>query len=91
LDAFLRGECDVRRAAVARLSAGHAQAQLAPHHLHLLRICTEHSDRNDPNGTTKTAQLAISRGLAKLTRGTGVTANAVLPGPTMSEGAPKGS
>jgi NAD(P)-dependent dehydrogenase (short-subunit alcohol dehydrogenase family) len=38
-------------------------------------------------GTTKTAQLAISRGLAKLTRGTGVTVNSVLPGPTMSEGA----
>jgi NAD(P)-dependent dehydrogenase (short-subunit alcohol dehydrogenase family) len=38
-------------------------------------------------GTTKTAQLAISRGLAKLTRGTNVTVNAVLPGPTMSEGA----
>jgi NAD(P)-dependent dehydrogenase (short-subunit alcohol dehydrogenase family) len=37
-------------------------------------------------GTTKTAQLAISRGLAKLTRGTGVTVNAVLPGPTLSEG-----
>jgi len=33
-----------------------------------------------------TAQLAISRGLAKLTRGTGVTVNSVLPGPTMSEG-----
>ncbi|MGC2777241.1 MAG: SDR family oxidoreductase [Bradyrhizobium sp.] len=37
-------------------------------------------------GTTKTAQLSVSRGLAKLTRGTGVTVNAVLPGPTMSEG-----
>jgi NAD(P)-dependent dehydrogenase (short-subunit alcohol dehydrogenase family) len=37
-------------------------------------------------GMTKTAQLAISRGLAKLTRGTGVTVNSVLPGPTMSEG-----
>jgi NAD(P)-dependent dehydrogenase (short-subunit alcohol dehydrogenase family) len=37
-------------------------------------------------GTTKTAQLAISRGLAKLTRGTAVTVNSVLPGPTMSEG-----
>ena len=37
-------------------------------------------------GTTKTAQLAISRGLAQLTRGTGVTVNSVLPGPTMSEG-----
>jgi NAD(P)-dependent dehydrogenase (short-subunit alcohol dehydrogenase family) len=37
-------------------------------------------------GMTKTAQLAISRGLAELTKGTGVTVNAVLPGPTMSEG-----
>jgi NAD(P)-dependent dehydrogenase (short-subunit alcohol dehydrogenase family) len=37
-------------------------------------------------GTTKTAQLAISRGLAELTAGTGVTVNAVLPGPTRSEG-----
>lgn len=37
-------------------------------------------------GMTKTAQLAVSRGLAELTAGTGVTVNAVLPGPTRSEG-----
>lgn len=37
-------------------------------------------------GMTKTAQLAISRGLAELCAGTGVTVNAVLPGPTLSEG-----
>ncbi len=37
-------------------------------------------------GMTKTAQLAISRGLAGLTKGTRVTVNAVLPGPTRSEG-----
>jgi NAD(P)-dependent dehydrogenase (short-subunit alcohol dehydrogenase family) len=37
-------------------------------------------------GMTKTAQLALSRGLAELTRGTAVTVNSVLPGPTMSEG-----
>jgi NAD(P)-dependent dehydrogenase (short-subunit alcohol dehydrogenase family) len=37
-------------------------------------------------GVTKSAQLAISRGLAELTRGTGVTVNTVLPGPTRSEG-----
>jgi NAD(P)-dependent dehydrogenase (short-subunit alcohol dehydrogenase family) len=37
-------------------------------------------------GMTKTAQLAISRGLAEMTRGTAVTVNSVLPGPTMSEG-----
>jgi NAD(P)-dependent dehydrogenase (short-subunit alcohol dehydrogenase family) len=37
-------------------------------------------------GMTKTAQLAISRGLAETTAGTGVTVNAILPGPTASEG-----
>src|SRR5438445_3593830 len=37
-------------------------------------------------GMTKTAQLAISRGLAELTKGTKVTVNSVLPGPTRSEG-----
>ena len=37
-------------------------------------------------GMTKTAQLAISRGLAEMAAGTGVTVNAVLPGPTRSEG-----
>src|SRR5438132_11196267 len=37
-------------------------------------------------GTTKTAQLAVARGLAELTAGTGVTVNSVLPGPTASEG-----
>jgi len=37
-------------------------------------------------GMTKTAQLAVSRGLAEMTAGTGVTVNTVLPGPTRSEG-----
>jgi NAD(P)-dependent dehydrogenase (short-subunit alcohol dehydrogenase family) len=37
-------------------------------------------------GMTKTAQLAIARGLAETTAGTGVTVNSVLPGPTASEG-----
>src|SRR5208283_4368889 len=37
-------------------------------------------------GMTKTAQLAISRGLAETTAGTNVTVNTVLPGPTGSEG-----
>jgi NAD(P)-dependent dehydrogenase (short-subunit alcohol dehydrogenase family) len=36
-------------------------------------------------GMTKTAQLAVSRGLAELTKRTNVTVNAVLPGPTRSE------
>ena len=37
-------------------------------------------------GVTKTAQLAVSRGLAELPRGSQVTVNSVLPGPTRSEG-----
>lgn len=37
-------------------------------------------------GMTKSAQLSISRGLAETCAGTGVTVNAVLPGPTRSEG-----
>lgn len=37
-------------------------------------------------GMTKSAQLAVSRGLAQSCAGTGVTVNSVLPGPTRSEG-----
>jgi len=37
-------------------------------------------------GVSKTAQLALSRGLAKRVAGSGVTVNAVLPGPTLSDG-----
>ncbi|MCW5558542.1 MAG: SDR family oxidoreductase [Verrucomicrobiae bacterium] len=37
-------------------------------------------------GMTKAAALALVNGIAQLTRGTGVTVNAVLPGPTASEG-----
>jgi NAD(P)-dependent dehydrogenase (short-subunit alcohol dehydrogenase family) len=37
-------------------------------------------------GMTKTAQLAIARGLAEMTKSTGVTVNSILPGPTYSDG-----
>ena len=37
-------------------------------------------------GMTKTAQLAVSRGLAESVAGTGITVNCVLPGPTNSRG-----
>lgn len=37
-------------------------------------------------GVTKTAQLALARGLAETTVGSGVTVNSVLAGPTRSEG-----
>ena len=40
-------------------------------------------------GMTKSAQLSISRGLAKAMKSTGVTVNSVLPGPTWSEGVEK--
>jgi NAD(P)-dependent dehydrogenase (short-subunit alcohol dehydrogenase family) len=37
-------------------------------------------------GMTKTAQLAIARGMAQAVQGTGVTVNSVLPGPTLTPG-----
>jgi NAD(P)-dependent dehydrogenase (short-subunit alcohol dehydrogenase family) len=37
-------------------------------------------------GVSKTAQVALARGLAESVAGTGVTVNSVLPGPTASEG-----
>ena len=37
-------------------------------------------------GMTKAAELALVNGIAQLTKKTGVTVNAVLPGPTASEG-----
>lgn len=38
-------------------------------------------------GLTKSAQLALSRGMAEMTKGTQVTVNCILPGPTWSDGA----
>jgi NAD(P)-dependent dehydrogenase (short-subunit alcohol dehydrogenase family) len=40
-------------------------------------------------GVTKTAQIALARGLAEMTAGTAVTVNSVLAGPTRSEGVEK--
>src|SRR4051794_26936575 len=37
-------------------------------------------------GMTKTAQIAVARGLAEAVAGTGITVNSVLPGPTKSRG-----
>lgn len=37
-------------------------------------------------GMTKMAQIAIARGIAETTKGTGITVNSILAGPTMSEG-----
>jgi NAD(P)-dependent dehydrogenase (short-subunit alcohol dehydrogenase family) len=73
-----------------RLSRGYLQGMLKRNWGRVVFISSE-SGLNIPKemihyGMSKTAQLAISRGLAELTRGTAVTVNSVLPGPTMSEG-----
>lgn len=73
-----------------RLSRHYVKPMLAKNWGRIIFISSE-SAINIPEemvqyGMTKTAQLAISRGLAEYTKGTGVTVNSVLPGPTMSEG-----
>lgn len=39
-----------------------------------------------PYGVSKTSLITLSRGLAEITKGTGVTVNSILPGPTWTEG-----
>jgi NAD(P)-dependent dehydrogenase (short-subunit alcohol dehydrogenase family) len=73
-----------------RLSRAYMQGMLKRNWGRIVFISSE-SALNIPKemihyGMTKTAQLAVSRGLAEMTRGTAVTVNSVLPGPTMSEG-----
>jgi len=50
------------------------------------RVIFVSSEKMIHYGLTKSAQLALVNGIAQLTRGTGVTVNGVLPGPTASEG-----
>ncbi len=73
-----------------RLSRAYMQGMLKRNWGRIIFISSE-SALNIPKemihyGMTKAAQLAVSRGLAEITRGTAVTVNSVLPGPTMSEG-----
>jgi NAD(P)-dependent dehydrogenase (short-subunit alcohol dehydrogenase family) len=73
-----------------RLSRGYMPGMLERNWGRVIFLSSE-SGVNIPDdmlqyGFTKTAVLALSRGLAKLARGTGVTVNSVLPGPTMSPG-----
>src|SRR6202165_3319667 len=73
-----------------RLSRGYMPGMLKRNWGRIVFISSE-SALNIPKemihyGMTKTAQLAVSLGLAEMTRGTAVTVNSVLPGPTMSEG-----
>jgi NAD(P)-dependent dehydrogenase (short-subunit alcohol dehydrogenase family) len=81
---------DVNVMSGVRLSRTYLQGMLTRNWGRIVFISSE-SALNIPQemihyGMTKTAQLAVSRGLAEMTRGTAVTVNSVLPGPTMSEG-----
>ena len=81
---------DVNVMSGVRLSRAYLPAMLKHNWGRIVFISSE-SALNIPKemihyGMTKTAQLAVSRGLAEMTRGTAVTVNSVLPGPTMSEG-----
>ena len=74
-----------------RLSRAYLPAMLKRNWGRIVFISSE-SGLNIPKemihyGVTKTAQIALARGFAELTRGTAVTVNSVLPGPTLSEGA----
>jgi NAD(P)-dependent dehydrogenase (short-subunit alcohol dehydrogenase family) len=81
---------DVNVMSGVRLSRAYLKGMLQRNWGRIIFISSE-SALNIPTemihyGMTKTAQLAVARGLAKLTRGTAVTVNSVLPGPTFSEG-----
>ncbi len=74
----------------ARLSRQYMRGMLSRNWGRIIFISSE-SGLNLPGemihyGVTKTAQLGLSRGLAELTVGTAVTVNAILPGPTRTEG-----
>ncbi|MFC0182285.1 NAD(P)-dependent dehydrogenase, short-chain alcohol dehydrogenase family [Pseudarcicella hirudinis] len=73
-----------------RLSRHYFPGMLANNFGRIIFISSE-SSVNIPEemihyGVSKTAQLAVSRGLAELTKGSDVTVNSILPGPTKSEG-----
>ncbi|NEI74979.1 SDR family oxidoreductase [Rhizobium lusitanum] len=74
----------------ARLSRHYLPGMLARNWGRIIFISSESGVLVPPNmihyGMTKTAQLAISRGLAAKTKGTRVTVNTVLPGTTRSAG-----
>jgi NAD(P)-dependent dehydrogenase (short-subunit alcohol dehydrogenase family) len=73
-----------------RLSRAYLPGMLARNRGRVIFISSESGLNIPPDmlhyGFSKTAQLGIARGLAKLTRATNVTVNSVLPGPTLSDG-----
>lgn len=81
---------DVNVMSGVRLSRAYLKAMMARGWGRIVFISSESGINTPPEmvhyGFSKTAQLAVSRGLAKVSRGSGVTVNAVLPGPTLSDG-----
>ena len=73
-----------------RLSRAYLPAMLAENWGRIIFISSESAIAVPEDmihyATTKTAQLSVARGLSQMTRGTRVTVNSVLPGPTQSEG-----
>lgn len=73
-----------------RLSRAYLPSMLKKNWGRILFISSE-SGIQIPNemihyGVTKSAQISLGRGIAELTKGTNVTVNSILPGPTRSEG-----
>lgn len=73
-----------------RLTRGLFDGMLKRNWGRVVFIASEQSAKPNPDmlhyAMTKTAQVSVARGLAELTRGTGVTVNSVLAAPTWSEG-----
>ena len=83
---LFRRQRDERCAPHPALFPDDAREELGPGRVHLERVGLNIPAEMIHYGVTKTAQLALARGLAELTAGTSVTVNSVLPGPTRSEG-----
>jgi NAD(P)-dependent dehydrogenase (short-subunit alcohol dehydrogenase family) len=81
---------DVNVMSGIRLSRHYLASMLEKNWGRIIFISSESGLQTPPEmvhyGMTKTAQLAIARGIAETTAGTNVTVNSVLPGPTSSEG-----
>lgn len=76
-----------------RLARHYLKSMLAQKTGRVIFISSESAISPSPEmahyAATKTMQLSIARSLAELTKGTAVTVNAVLPGPTLTEGVEK--